>query len=161
MLLLYYLFVLASSAPKRTRPPPTPTRSINTLPIKISGFIIIPIVIIVAIIGTVLFFLIQKGILKFKPKIPREQTYQEMPPEVITETNDLVPLVPITRTEVIPLLQNVDDYSYSYSYYYYEEEEEDYYDDDEQTILVRLRPEQDSSSSSDSLISLAKVTCDL
>lgn len=170
MLFLFYLFIDSWSAPKRTRPPPTPTRSINTLPVKISGSIIIPLLIILAIVASVLFFFIKKKAATQELVDDQRDNSGSLTPDTITEQNDEVPLVPITRTrsntprkqqppEILPLIQNDKEYSYSYSYY---EEEEDYYDSESEIKIIReLKPDARDDSSSDSLISLAKVTCDL
>ncbi|EAY09703.1 hypothetical protein TVAG_098380 [Trichomonas vaginalis G3] len=64
-----------------------------------------------------------------------------------------------TPRETTPLLN--DNYSYAYEYYSYEEEEDYYYSDDIDPIMKKLRPVQDVSSSFESELSLAKVTCDL
>ena len=58
--MLTIFFLIAATLPKRTRPPRTPTASINTLPSVISGSIIIPCIIIASIFATVFFFLHQK-----------------------------------------------------------------------------------------------------
>lgn len=58
--LILYQRVKFETEPLRTRPPPTPTRSINRVPSVISGSIIITLFVLSTIAGTVFFFIYQK-----------------------------------------------------------------------------------------------------
>ena len=56
----FYFFSFCFCYPKRTRPPPTPTQTINVQPVIISGSVIIPIVVILAILASIYFLYMQK-----------------------------------------------------------------------------------------------------
>ena len=78
---LLFLFLETSSSPKRSRFPPTPTASINTLPSVITGSIVLPIIIIASIFASISFFLHQK------------RTTNDSPLQVMQEQEDNVHLL--------------------------------------------------------------------
>lgn len=73
MLFLLLSLISAGTVPKRTKIPPTPTRSFNRKPVFISISVIIPIVIISSIIGTILFFVIAKRVARSNLQSPESQ----------------------------------------------------------------------------------------